>query len=117
MFFEYSFQDNQVIEAPFEFLCMVPNAPDRIEILDGVEPAEPAYPQGLAGETGYAGLLHLTLSDQRGRLTNLYWRQSFFDSRLVIYVGFLDATDWQFAVHMGAAQTAPPAPDRTVAAD
>ncbi len=23
----------EVIEAPFEFLCMVPNAPDRIEIL------------------------------------------------------------------------------------
>lgn len=23
----------QVVEAPFEFLCMVPNAPDRIEIL------------------------------------------------------------------------------------
>jgi len=25
----------EVIEAPFEFLCMVPNAPDRIEILAG----------------------------------------------------------------------------------
>lgn len=25
----------EVIEAPFEFLCMVPNTPDRIEILDG----------------------------------------------------------------------------------
>ena len=24
----------EVLEAPFEFLCMVPNAPDRIEILD-----------------------------------------------------------------------------------
>ena len=24
----------QVIEGPFEFLCMVPNLPDRIEILD-----------------------------------------------------------------------------------
>ncbi len=24
----------QVIEAPFEFLCMVPNTPDRLEILD-----------------------------------------------------------------------------------
>jgi enterochelin esterase-like enzyme len=30
---------------------------------------------------------------------------------------FLAATDWQHAVHMGAAQTAPQAPDRTVAAD
>ncbi|HEX9669194.1 MAG TPA: cupin domain-containing protein [Thermoanaerobaculia bacterium] len=25
----------EVIEAPFEFLCMLPNAPDRIEILEG----------------------------------------------------------------------------------
>lgn len=25
----------EVVEAPFEFLCMVPNAPDKIEILDG----------------------------------------------------------------------------------
>ena len=24
----------EVVDAPFEFLCMVPNAPDRIEILD-----------------------------------------------------------------------------------
>ena len=24
----------EVVEAPFEFLCMVPNAPDRIEILE-----------------------------------------------------------------------------------
>jgi len=24
----------EVLEAPFEFLCMVPNLPDRIEILD-----------------------------------------------------------------------------------
>lgn len=27
--------DYQVVEAPFEFLCMVPNSPDRIEILGG----------------------------------------------------------------------------------
>ena len=24
----------QVVEAPFEFLCMVPNAPDRLEVLE-----------------------------------------------------------------------------------
>lgn len=24
----------EVIEAPFEFLCVVPNAPDRIDVLD-----------------------------------------------------------------------------------
>ena len=27
----------EVTEAPFEFLCMVPHAPDRIEILDNAE--------------------------------------------------------------------------------
>jgi hypothetical protein len=26
--------DYRVLEAPFEFLCMVPNAPDKIEILE-----------------------------------------------------------------------------------
>jgi quercetin dioxygenase-like cupin family protein len=26
--------DYQVVEAPFEFLCVVPNAPDRVELLD-----------------------------------------------------------------------------------
>jgi len=25
----------EVVEAPFEFICVVPNVPDRIEILDG----------------------------------------------------------------------------------
>ena len=30
----------RVVEAPFEFLCLVPNAPDRIEVL------EPAPPPG-----------------------------------------------------------------------
>ena len=25
----------EVVEAPFEFLCMVPNAPDHIELLEG----------------------------------------------------------------------------------
>jgi quercetin dioxygenase-like cupin family protein len=25
----------EVVEAPFEFLCMVPNAPDRIELVEG----------------------------------------------------------------------------------
>jgi quercetin dioxygenase-like cupin family protein len=30
----------EVLEAPFEFLCLVPNAPDRIEVL------EPAPPPG-----------------------------------------------------------------------
>ena len=30
--------DYRVVEAPFEFLCMVPNAPDRIEIVDADTP-------------------------------------------------------------------------------
>ena len=28
----------RVVEAPFEFLCLVPNAPDRIDVLDPVPP-------------------------------------------------------------------------------
>ena len=32
--------DYQVLEGPFEFLCMVPNLPDRIELLD--EDSRPA---------------------------------------------------------------------------
>lgn len=27
----------EVLEAPFEFLCVVPNAPDRIEVLDSCD--------------------------------------------------------------------------------
>src|SRR5688572_24563853 len=29
----------EVVEAPFEFLCMVPNAPDRLEVLEPLAPA------------------------------------------------------------------------------
>ncbi|QFU77598.1 porin [Halioglobus maricola] len=51
-------------------------------------------PQGLASEVGYAGLLHLTLSDQQLRLTNLYWRQRMFDGNLVVLGGWLDTSDY-----------------------
>ncbi|AQA17429.1 hypothetical protein BST95_03440 [Halioglobus japonicus] len=51
-------------------------------------------PQGLGSEIGYAGLLHLTLSDQQARLTNLYWRQRMFDGNLVVLGGWLDTSDY-----------------------
>ncbi len=51
-------------------------------------------PQALADEIGYAGLVHLTLSDQRTRLSNLYWRQSWKDSGLVLVGGWTDSSDY-----------------------
>ncbi len=51
-------------------------------------------PSELAGEVGYAGLLHLTLSDQGTRVTNLYWRQQAFDSDVMIMAGWLDTSDY-----------------------
>jgi porin len=51
-------------------------------------------PTGFASELGYVGLLNPAYSNQGWRLTNLYWRQRLFDNHLVIYAGFLDATDY-----------------------
>jgi porin len=51
-------------------------------------------PSGFGSELGYVGLLNPPFSDQDWRLTNLYWRQRFFDRRLSVVVGFLDATDF-----------------------
>jgi len=31
----------QVLEAPFEFLCVVPNAPDRVQLVEGSAPPSP----------------------------------------------------------------------------
>ncbi|MDJ0938990.1 MAG: carbohydrate porin [Woeseiaceae bacterium] len=51
-------------------------------------------PQALGSEVGYAGLLHLTLSDQRTRLSNLYWRQRWNDGNLVFVGGWTDTSDY-----------------------
>jgi len=45
-------------------------------------------------EIGYAGLFEPPFSDQRWRATNIYWRQTFADSRFVVLGGFLDTTDY-----------------------
>lgn len=55
---------------------------------DGVSPQEFGF------ELGYVGLVHCCASDQGERTTNLYWRQSWFDQRIVNYTGFLDVTDY-----------------------
>ena len=51
-------------------------------------------PQAFGSEIGYAGLPHLTLSDQGGRLTNLYWRQRTLGGELVMLGGWLDTSDY-----------------------
>jgi len=51
-------------------------------------------PADLGFETGYAGLLHTTLSDQRARLSNLYWRQRMKGGSLVLMAGWLDTGDY-----------------------
>ena len=45
-------------------------------------------------ELGYVGLMNCCFSDQGWRTSNLYWRQSFNDQRVVTYVGFIDTTDY-----------------------
>ena len=45
-------------------------------------------------DVGYAGLVQSVFNDQKWRLTNLYWRQTFGSNRIVGYFGFVDMTDW-----------------------
>ncbi len=51
-------------------------------------------PVDFGGEIGYAGLVQSTFSDQKGRLTNLYWKQNLLGGRMVIFAGYLDVTDF-----------------------
>ena len=51
-------------------------------------------PFDLGFEIGYVGLFEPPFSDQRWRATNIYWRQTFSESRFVILGGFLDTTDY-----------------------
>ena len=47
-----------------------------------------------AGELGYAGIIGPTWSDQRLRLTHLFWNQNFAEGRGAVYAGWLDTTDY-----------------------
>lgn len=45
-------------------------------------------------DVGYAGFLQSVYNDDKFRVTNLYWRQTFGTDRVVAYAGFVDITDW-----------------------
>ncbi len=51
-------------------------------------------PVDFGSEIGYGGLLQSTFSDQKARVTNLYWKQHLFDSRMLVFAGFMDVTDY-----------------------
>ena len=50
--------------------------------------------KNFAGELGYAGIIGATYSDQRLRLTHLFWNQNFAQGRGAVYAGWLDVTDY-----------------------
>ena len=47
-----------------------------------------------ASEFGYVGSVEPTFHDEKFRLTNLYYRQKFFNGRFAVIGGLLDAADW-----------------------
>jgi len=51
-------------------------------------------PVDFGSTLGYVGLVQSTYSDQRFRLTNLYWQQKMNEGEVTISAGFLDVTDY-----------------------
>jgi porin len=51
-------------------------------------------PQTFALDQGIVGLIEPPFSDQRGRFTNLYWRQRLNDGKITLLGGLLDVTDY-----------------------
>lgn len=51
-------------------------------------------PREYGFELGYVGVMNCCYSDQGTRGSNLYWRQSFNDQRVVTYAGFIDSTEF-----------------------
>lgn len=51
-------------------------------------------PSALAAELGYAGLIAPPFSNEKLRITNLYWRQRMNQGRSTLIAGFLDVTDY-----------------------
>ena len=66
---------------------------------NGIPPADMGF------ELGYVGLLNPVYSDQGARTTNLYWRQSFSNARVISYAGFLDSTDYADVYALGSPWT------------
>ena len=51
-------------------------------------------PSGLGFESGYIGIFEPPFSNQKTRLTNLYWKQYFSEGDSAGVAGFLDVTDF-----------------------
>ncbi len=51
-------------------------------------------PVDFASELGYAGLVQSTYSDQKWRMTTLYWKQHLFDGDMTVYAGLIDVTEY-----------------------
>ena len=51
-------------------------------------------PGSLGLASGYAGIFEPPFSDQQLRLTNMYWKQYFFEGKATAVGGFLDMTDF-----------------------
>jgi len=50
--------------------------------------------QDFGFDQGYVGLIEPPFSDQKGRWTNLYWRQRMNEGESTILAGFIDVTDY-----------------------
>jgi porin len=57
-------------------------------------PGYGSYQKASLGSWGYAGVIGATYSDQRLRLTHLFWNQNFAQGRGAVYAGWLDVTDY-----------------------
>ncbi len=51
-------------------------------------------PVDFSTDLGYAGLVQSTYSNQKLRLTHLYWKQNFKEEEATIFAGFLDVSDY-----------------------
>ena len=56
----------------------------------------------LGFDLGYVGLFNPPFSDQRWRMTNLFWKQRLLEGRLSFTAGFLDSTDYVDVYAMGS---------------
>lgn len=71
-----------------------PNAGSLVWKLEYRHRTSDIPPVALAGELGYVGLISPPFSNEKFRVTNLYWRQRFNNGRTSLIAGFLDVTDY-----------------------